>query len=143
MSRPLPHRKSTGQCRECGTYDAQGAPGSCCRCALERMDDRDYQVIVDMTRRWMSMGDELWRQVHPDILTGAIKSDRFYLYVGHNDGGSLGLPMGDLTAQQWAVLDARTAHATAQALTQRYPQVWVVTTVGCWNAVRPREGAST
>jgi hypothetical protein len=143
MSRPLPHRieqgRLAGACRDCGTHDAYSAPDTCCRCALERMGERDYEIVVNPIAQFVHVADEMWRLVAAGLQSGAIKSDRFYVYVGHNDGGSLGLPMGDhdLSPDNWCTPSARAAQQTALALTGRYSQVWVVTTVGCWNAVSP------
>lgn len=137
--RILPHRLPDGRCRECGHHDSFSAPDICCRCALDRMRERGYPIAADPVSQFERFGSEMWRQVATGIRNGSVKSDRFYVFVGYRDGGPLELPMGDLSAGQWEVASARTAHATAQALTARYPQVWVVTTVGCWNAVRPEQ----
>jgi hypothetical protein len=137
--RAMSHRLADGRCRDCGKHDSYSAPDSCPRCALDRMGDRGYEIVVNPVAQFVHVNDEMWRQVAADIQSGAIKSDRFYILVGHNDGGSLGLPMGDLSPKQWEVASAQTAHRTARSLIQRYPQVWVVTTVGCWNAVLDTE----
>lgn len=150
MSRPKPHRLSSGpragQCRDCGGYDAFTAPQTCCRCALERYDELGYQVVLDPKARLERYAEEMWRQVALQIFTGSVRSDRFYVFVGHNDGGPLVLPPEDEAAQGldvWAMPGAHTAHATAKyLLEQRYPQAWVVTTVGCWNVARPSRGAA-
>jgi hypothetical protein len=132
----LPHRLRDGRCRDCGQYDLRSAPDTCTRCAIERMTDHGYEIIVNPVAQFIHVNDEMWRVAAHMLLDGSIKSGSFYLFVGHNDGGSLGLPMGDMSPAQWEVANARVATETAEALTQRYPQVWVVTTVGCWNAVR-------
>lgn len=130
----LPHRLRDGRCRDCGHHDSYSAPDTCARCALDRMRERGYGVVLDPVLRF-DRGGELWRQTAMGIRNGGIRSGRFYVMVGHNDGGSLGLPMGDLSPAEWEAVTAQGAHRTARGLTQRYPQVWVVTTVGCWNAV--------
>lgn len=132
-TKALPHRLRDGRCRDCGHYDSYSAPDTCTRCALERMSERGYE-IVNPIQRWMAFGEELWRHVHQGILIGSIKSGRFYTKVGHNDGGPLITPLADCAP--WEFPTALAAHRGAQLLTERYPQVWVVTTVGCWNAVR-------
>lgn len=140
----LPHRiehgRRAGQCRDCGHHDAYSAPDTCPRCALERMTDLGREVVTDPQGLLEHYGTELWRQPAADLTSGAVKSGRFYIYVGHGDGGSLGLPMGDLSPGGWEVATSRAAMNTAAALLQRYPQVWIVTTVGCWNAAR-KEGS--
>jgi hypothetical protein len=135
----LPHRLADGRCRDCGQHDSYSAPDTCPRCTIDRMRDRGYEIVVNPVAQFVHVNDEMWRQVAADLQSGAIKSGRFYIVVGHGDGGSLGLPMGDLSPKEWEVATARTAHDTARLLTQRYPQVWVVTTVGCWNAVLDTE----
>lgn len=116
--------------------DATSAPDGCTRCALERYSTRGYTVVADPVYRFEVHGMELWRVVARDLRSGAIRSDRFYLYVGLDDGGPLDLPT-DADRATWVFPGAAGAQTIARALTQRYPQVWVVTTVGCWNAVRP------
>jgi len=132
----LPHRLRDGRCRDCGKSDATSAPDSCTRCALERYSTRGYAVVADPVTRFEVQGVELWRIVAQALRSGRIRSDRFYLYVGFDDGDPLDLPT-DGDCNTWVFPGAAGAQAIARALTQRYPQVWVVTTVGCWNAVRP------
>lgn len=140
----LPHRLRDGRCRDCGHHDAYSAPDTCSRCAVQRMAERGYRVEPDPVRRFDHYGHELWRAVAHGIRSGAVKSGRFYVYVGHNDGGALELPLGDLAPGGWELPAARVAHTLAQAMTQRYPQAWVVTTVGCWEAAAPdTEGATS
>jgi hypothetical protein len=100
------------------------------------MRERGYEIVVNPIAQFVHVADEMWRHAATGIQNGSIKADRFYIMVGHNDGGSLGLPMGDLTAAEWEISSARTAQRVARTMTGRYPQVWVVTTVGCWNAAR-------
>lgn len=134
--RILPHRLRDGRCRDCGRLDATSAPDTCPRCALERYSSRGYSVVADPVDRFEVQGVELWRIVSQALRSGVIRSDRFYLYVGFDDGAPLDVPTdGDRDA--WVFAGAAGAQTIARALTQRYSQVWVVTTVGCWNAVRP------
>ncbi len=141
MSRPLPHRLAGGQCRDCGQYDSWTAPDTCQRCAIDRMEDRGYEVVRDVVGQYERYATEMWREAAAGIKSGAIKSGRFYLMIGHNDGGPLTLPMGDLSPADWEIAGARRAQALALDLAERYPQVWVVTTVGCWAAVRNERGS--
>lgn len=146
MSAPKPHRvtsgRRAGQCRDCGGYDARNSSQTCCRCALERYGDAGHQIALDPQRLLERHGNELWRQVAQGLSTGALRSGRFYVYVGNNDGGPLTAPMGDTDYPAgWGYPDAVTAQSTAgYLLAQRYSQAWVVTTVGCWNAAAPIEG---
>lgn len=139
----LPHRLGNGKCRDCGQFDSRSAPASCARCALDRMRDDGHEIVVNPVAQFVHVNDEMWREVAAALMGNRFKSDRFYIVVGHNDGGSLSLPMGDLQPAQREVSNARTAQLTAQDLTARYPQVWVVTTVGCWNAVQPHTAQLT
>ena len=134
--RVLPHRLRDGRCRDCGKIDNSSAPGGCCRCAVERHRERGYPVVTDALDRFDNHAVELWRRVAADLRSGAIRSDRFYLYVGHGDGGSLDLPTDGDTGT-WVFPGAPEAQAIGKALAQRYPDVWIVTTVGCYSAVRP------
>jgi hypothetical protein len=128
----LPHRLSDGRCRDCGTYSAYSAPQSCCRCGLERFADDGCTVQPNPVAAFQA-GYELWRTVAIDLTSGKLKSGSFYPYIGHNDGAPLEPPMGDLDPADWQVDLASLAHELGLALALRYPQVWVVTTVGCWN----------
>jgi hypothetical protein len=131
----LPHRLRDGRCRDCGHHDSKSAPDTCPRCTIDVLTEDGYRVELDPGRQFFA-GAEMWHVVAYDLKSGAIKSGRFYVYVGLDDGESLTLPLGELSPEQWTVPHARTAKAVAQALTERYAQVWIVTTVGCWN-VRP------
>jgi hypothetical protein len=135
----LPHRLRDGRCRDCGMHDTYAAPDSCPRCALERMRERGYPIVREPVVQFLVMGDEMWRRAAEGIKTGTIKSDRFYVMIGHNDGGTLLPPIGELVPNNGEMSSAKAAHLVAASLTQRYPQAWVVTTVGCWNAVRRDE----
>lgn len=132
----LPHRLADGRCRDCGQHHSYSAPDNCTRCAIDRMRERGYGIVPHPVWQFEQAGSELWRHAAQGIRNGSIKSGRFYVMVGHNDGGSLGYPMGDLAPGEWETGTAATAHRIARGLIQRYPQVWVVTTVGCWNAAR-------
>lgn len=134
--RPLSHRLTDGRCRECGQHDSYSAPDTCTRCAVDRMRDREYEIIYNPIAQLVHVNDEMWRQVAQGIQNGSVKAGRFYVFVGHNDGGSLVSPLGDLSPSEWEVPTATHARAAARTLASRYPQVWVVTTVGCWNATR-------
>jgi hypothetical protein len=138
--RPLPHRLGDGRCRDCGQHDSYTAPDTCARCAIDRMRERGYEIVVNPIAQFVHVNDEMWRLVATGLQDGSIKSDRFYVFIGHNDGGPLELPVGEVSAAQWGFAGAAGAQTVARALTQRYPQVWVVTTVGCWNAVPHIEG---
>lgn len=146
MRGPKPHRLDggprAGQCRDCGTYDMSSAPLTCCRCALERYGALGHEIIVNPVAQFVHVNDEMWRQVTQDLSGGVIRSDRFYIYIGHNDGGPLTLPAGGVAgfeAEGWATPDAPGAHVSAKYLLEnRYPQAWVVTTVGCWNVAPPK-----
>lgn len=134
LVRPLSHRLSCGRCRDCGYYDSFSAPDGCTRCAVDRMREHGHEIVVNPVAQFAHVADELWREVAAGIQNGSIKSDRFYIMVGHNDGGCLSPPLGDLSPGDWEVGNARMARTIAVGLARRYPQVWVVTTVGCWNA---------
>lgn len=134
--RARPHRLRNGQCVDCGHHDSYSAPDTCPRCALDRMHEQGHGVAPDPVRQFELFGSEMWRQVATGITNGSIKSGRFYLFAGYHDGGALELPMGDVSAAQWETASARTAQASGEALTDRYKQVWVVTTVGCWNVIK-------
>ncbi len=138
MTRPnrwkvLPHRLSGGRCRDCGRHDARSAPDTCPRCAVERYGDVGFFVIVNPVAAFEEHGRELWRQVSQQLRSGQLRSDRFYLFVGHGDGGPLERPLDELLDNERAFAHAQAAHETGLDLTRRYPQVWVVTTVGCWS----------
>lgn len=141
MTRPLPHRLRDGRCRDCGQHSPYSAPNGCCRCALERMAERGYQVVDDPAGRFLHLIEERWRLVAAGLSSGRIRSDRYYLYAGMDDGGPLDLPT-DGEIGTWTFADAHTAHSIALALLERYEQVWVVTTVGCWNAARTEGGSA-
>lgn len=132
----LPHRLRDGRCRDCGMSDATAAPDTCPRCALERYSSRGYSVVADPVARFEIQGVEQWRIVAQALRAGTIRSDRFYLYVGCDSDDPLDRPT-DGDRNTWVFPGAAGAQTIARALTQRYSQVWVVTTVGCWNAVRP------
>lgn len=131
----LPHRLAGGRCRDCGQYDAYSAPENCPRCAFERFRDAGFFTILDPVSAFENQGRERWRTVAQQLRSGRIRSGRFHLFVGHDDGGPLEpvlpevLPAGQVPVSDWS----SDAYATATALTGRYPQVWVVTTIGCWS----------
>lgn len=144
MTKALPHRLRDGRCRDCGMLEFSSAPATCCRCALELMAELGYQVIEeDPVRLFEQHLLELWRQPAADMRNNIIKADRFQVYVGHNDGGSLVRPIDDVIPGAWQLATRPAAQRLAQDLLARYPQVWVVTTVGSWNAVKtvPRQRA--
>lgn len=131
----LPHRLRNGQCRECGKYDLSSAPRTCVRCALEVMSGIRYEVVDAPNRLFEVRGWELWRTAAADMASGRLRADRFHLYVGHNDGAPLERPEG-LPPGLDSALTYSAAQALAADLQQRYPQVWVVTTLGSWNTIR-------
>ncbi len=133
----LPHRitegRRAGQCRDCGRQDVASAPNTCPRCMIERYGDRGHFTIVDPVSAYEVQGRELWRQVAHDLRAGQLRSDRFYIWIGHGDGGPLERPLDELLDNEREFGNARVAHETALDLTCRYPQVWVITTVGGWD----------
>jgi len=133
----LPHRIPTGrrlgQCRDCGQYDANSAPNTCARCAIERYQAAGFFILTDPVAAFEIQGRELWRSVAQQLRSGQIRSDMFYLFVGHDDGEPMEQPPDELLPPQRAFAHARRAHEAATGLTARYPRVWVVTTVGCWS----------
>lgn len=131
----LSHRLRDGRCRDCGTFDSGSAPLSCPRCALEVMRELGHPILID-PRAAFAAGHELWRWVVADLQAGIIKADRFFVYVGHDDGEPLGLPEEGVVPGGSTRMTRPGIQALATDLTARYPGVWVVTTVGCWNAVR-------
>lgn len=138
MTRPnrwkvLPHRLADGRCRDCGRLVAGSAPETCTRCALERYGDVGFFTIANPVVAFEEQGRELWRQVAQQLRAGQLRADRFYLFVGHDDGEPLERPLDELLDNERDFAHAQTAHETGLDLTRRYPQVWVVTTVGCWS----------
>lgn len=135
MTKPLPHRKSTGECRDCGMIQPSSAPTTCCRCALEIMSNAGHHVQLSPAQLFADFGWEMWRVAAHDMRRGKLKSDRFHLYVGHADGGPLEPAPAEIVGD-WQVPTRVAAQALGGHLADRYPQVWVVTTVGSWNAVK-------
>jgi hypothetical protein len=136
MSKILPHRLQNGRCRDCSMFDPSSAPATCTRCSLEIMGRLGYVVVEESPARlWTVRNYELWRVAGGDQVSGRLQADRFYLYVGHNDGGPLE-PPPDLVSESHCQTDRIAARALAAELVKRYPQVWVVTTVGSWNAIK-------
>lgn len=133
----LPHRipggAREGQCRDCGQYDYTSAPETCARCAIERYSDAGFYIIVNPVSAFELQGRELWRKVSRQLRTGQLRSERFYLFVGHNDGAPLQRPLTELLDIEREIAFADVAHETGLDLTRRYQQVWVVTTVGGWD----------
>lgn len=133
----LPHRLAEGirrgQCRDCGQHDATSAPDTCPRCALERYRDEGYDTIENPVSAFELQGREKWRAISQQLRSGQIRSGRFYLFVGHNDGGALERPLDELLDIEREIAHAPVAHEVGLDLTRRYQQVWVVTTVGAWN----------
>lgn len=127
----LPHRLSDGRCRDCGRLVASTAPDTCARCALERYGDQGFSIVQNPVAAFEQELRETWRILAQEIRAGQIPPNRFYVWVGHGDGGPLDRPAEDLDGGPFA--DATTAHEMAMQLISRYPQVWVVTNVGCWN----------
>lgn len=133
----LPHRIPTGlragQCRDCGQHDPTAAPETCPRCALERYSDLGYDTIVNPVVAFEDQGREQWRVIAQQLRAGRLRSGSFYIFVGYGDGGPLERPVDELAdvTREWSCADM--AHETALDLVRRYPQVWVVTTVGAWN----------
>lgn len=131
----LPHRLRDGRCRDCGTFDASSSPDTCTRCSLEIMGNLGYQVAEAPQRLWQVYERELWRVAGTDQVSGKLRSDRFHAYVGINDGAPLEPPEGPIPGA-WIQGSRNAARLLSEQLQDRYPQVWVVTTVGSWNAVR-------
>lgn len=136
MVRTLPHRLRDGRCRDCGTYTVSTSPQTCIRCSVQIMQELGHSVLVSAVAAFERDESELWRQVAADIRTGQILADRFYVYVGHNDGGPLQRPVDDLLPGAWQQGTRSAIQAVAEDLIPRYPEVWVVTTVGCWDVWR-------
>lgn len=129
----LPHRLSDGKCRDCGRYAAITAPDNCPRCMLELRRDAGFFTIENPVAAFEQQGREMWREVARQLRCGDLRSGRFYLWIGHGDGGPLERPLDELLPNERVFSDATLAHETGLDLTRRYPQVWVVTTVGCWD----------
>jgi hypothetical protein len=138
----LPHRvpagRRAGQCRDCGQYDITAAPDACTRCALERYQEAGFFTIRDPVAAFEIENRERWRQVAQQLRTGRVRADLFYLFVGLDDGGPLEPPPDELLPRERAFAHASRAHEAGMVLTARYPQVWVVTTVGCWSVASGR-----
>lgn len=134
----LPHRLSAdhptraGQCRDCGWLEPGSAPDTCARCAMQRYAAQGFFVLANPVLAFEQQGRELWRGVAKDLRAGQIATNRFYLWVGHGDGGPLERASDEVLPER-EFIEATVAHETALDLTRRYPQIWVVTTVGCWN----------
>lgn len=133
----LPHRipsgRREGQCRDCGQHDPTAAPRTCTRCSLEFYGDLGYDTIVNPVTAFEDQGRELWRVIAQQLRAGQLRSGQFYVFVGHGDGGPLERPLDELQSNEQVIAYADIAHETALDLTRRYPQVWVVTTVGAWH----------
>jgi hypothetical protein len=124
-----PHRRRRGalpRLRQVGGH-------VCARCALERYRDAGFFIITDPVSAFEIQGRERWRQVAQQLRSGQIRSGRFYLFVGHDDGGPLERPLNVLLDSEQEITLASVAYETGLDLTRRYQQVWVVTTVGCWS----------
>lgn len=135
--RILPHRIGgpEGPCRDCGRYESYSAPEGCTRCAVERFKDAGFHIMADPVAAFEVMGRERWRVVAQQLRSGQIRSGHFYVFVGHNDGGPLERPPAEVfpAGQAGELAFAKDAYDTGLGLVERYPQVWIVTTVGCWS----------
>lgn len=128
----LPHRLNDGRCRDCGRHVPGTAPQTCPRCAIERAHDEGLFTIVNPVVAFEEQGRESWRGVAGELRAGRMRSGHFYLWIGHGDGGPLERPLDELLSNEREFARADTAHETGLDLTERYPQVWVITTVGGW-----------
>lgn len=137
MIRPLPHRTGRGACRECGMFDLYSAPDNCARCALARYAERGYRIVGDPVYLLERELQLMWTRIAHDLSRGSLRSGSFCVYVGYGDGAELVPPNGDLSPREREFVSHRAAQAAGQALLQRYPQVWVMTTVGGWNVRLP------
>lgn len=131
----LPHRRATGQCIDCGHHDARSAPDTCPRCAIESYRDRGFFTIANPVTAFELQARELWRLVAQDLRSGKMRSGRFYIWIGHGDGGPLERPLDELVPGEQDFIGASRAHEVALQLARRHPQVWIVTTVGGWDVV--------
>jgi hypothetical protein len=128
----LPHRLADGRCRDCGRLVATTAPQGCPRCAIERAFDEGMFTILNPVVAFEDQGRELWSEVAMKMRSGKIRSGHFYIWIGHGDGLPLEQPIDELLSNEQEFANASTAQETALDLARRYPQVWVITTVGGW-----------
>lgn len=88
--------------------------------------------MLDPALALASYDDQRWLRVVDDMATGWVKSDRFYVYVGEDDDGPLGLPLGSERPEGEVFPTVTQAGLACARWAARYPEVWVVTTAGCW-----------